>query len=115
MLACTETVTFVRPVRGIDDDSYALTAVSGVSWFGKTRVTAEGAGVVFDSVLYLRIPAAALPTGFLPAVGDYVLRGEPAGEITGPGALAALGAREVLAVGDNRRGRLRPHVLVIAK
>ena len=114
MLACTETVSFVRLVKGEDDDAYAVTTISGVSWFNKTRIKAEGTGVVYDNVVYLRIPAAVLPAGWLPVEGDHVFLGEPAGEITTPAQLAGYQPRKVMTVGDNRRGRLA-HVAVIGK
>lgn len=114
MLACTETVSFVRLVKGEDDDAYVITTIRGVSWFNKTRIKAEGTGVVYDNVVYVRIPASALPGGWLPAEGDHVFLGRPSGGITTPAALAAYKPRKVLTVGDNRRGRLA-HVAVIGK
>lgn len=114
MLACTETVSFVRLVKGEDDDSYAVTTITGVSWFNKTRIKAEGTGVVYDNIVYIRIPAAALPADWLPAEGDHVFRGEPTGAIMTPAQLSVYKSRKVLTVGDNRRGRLA-HVAVIGQ
>ena len=114
MLGCTETVTFVRLVKGEDDDAYEARTLSGVSWFNKTRIKAEGTGVVYDNVVYIRIPAKALPEDWLPAEGDHVFHGTPGGSITTPAQLAAYKPRKVMTVGDNRRGRL-PHVAVVGK
>lgn len=114
MLGCTETVTFVRLVKGKDDDAYETRTLSGVSWFNKTRIMAEGTGVVYDNVVYIRIPAEAMPADWLPAEGDHVFHGEPSGSITTPAQLAAYKPRKVMTVGDNRRGGL-PHVGVIGK
>jgi len=116
VLACTETVTFVRLVKGADSDTYEKHVFSGVSWYNKTRIRTENAGVVYDNAVQIRIPAAAITTQALPAVGDYVIHGElPAGtQITKRADLEAYAPRKVMAVGDNRRGGL-PHVAVIGQ
>ncbi len=114
MLACTETVTFVRLVKGVDTDTYTVTAVTGASWFNKTRIKTENTGVVYDNAVQIRIPADALPASFLPAVGDYVVRGAVTGTISKRADIEAYAPRKVVAVGDNRRGGL-PHVAVIGQ
>lgn len=117
MLACTETVTFVRLVKDGDEDSYSCVRFDGVSWFEKTRIRVEGVGMVYDNALQIRIPAASIIDQPLPETGDYILHGAlPEGaEITKRADLEAFHPRKVLAVGDNRRGRSRPHVAVIGK
>lgn len=113
MLACTETITVVR----YDDERYTATAISGVSWFNKTRVKLADNGLAFANTVSIRIPEEAITSEtVLPAVGDHIILGALAeGEaISGPADLAARHARKVMAVGDNRRGRL-PHVAVVGQ
>lgn len=114
MLHCTETVTFVRLVKGADNDTYVATVFQGVSWFNKTRIKTENAGVVYDNAVQIRIPAAAITTQSLPQVGDYIVRGTVMGEIARRSDIEAYAPRKVMAVGDNRRGGL-PHVAVIGQ
>lgn len=114
MLACTETVTFVRLVKGTDTDTYEKIVFSGVSWFNKTRIRTENAGVVYDNAVQIRIPAASITTQSLPRVGDYIVRGTVTGEIARRSDIEALSPRKVMAVGDNRRGGLS-HVGVIGQ
>lgn len=109
MLACTETVTFVR----CDGQAYTCTTVAGVSWYDKTVVAMEGSGLAAANAVKIRIPAAQVPSGWQPAPGDHVVRGT-VGSISTPAQLTAHDARLVLEVGDNLRGRF-PHLAVTAK
>ncbi len=113
MLACTETVTFVRLVKGVDADTYETAEISGVSWFNKTRIRTENNGVVYNNAVQIRIPAARV-SAFLPAVGDFVVHGSISGSIEKRSDLEPYKPRKVMAVGDNRRGGL-PHVAVIGQ
>jgi len=114
MLACTETVTFVRLVKGTDSDAYETITFSGVSWFDKTRIKTENSGMVYDNAVQIRIPAASITTEQLPAVGDFIVRGAVSGAITKRSDLEQYKPRRVMTVGDNRRGGL-PHVAVIGQ
>ena len=108
MLACDQVITVVRLVSG---EQYELIVFEGVSWYNKTRIKTEGAGVVYDNAVQIRIPAGAITTQPLPRVGDHVFPGRlgPGESILRAADLAARGARKIVAVGDNRRGGL-PHV-----
>lgn len=108
MLFCTETVTFAR-LSG-EGEGYVCTVIEGVSRFWKTEAKLQQRGVSGAAALKIRIPADALPEGFMPEPGDLAL----------PGAVSALMRRAELAelphakvtgVADNRRGGL-PHVAV---
>lgn len=107
MLACDETITVVR----YDGEAYACTAIRGASWFEKLRVSVQDKGLASANTLSVRIPAGRLPEGFLPRVGDTVVRGAVTAPITKPADLAAYRHFTVTGVGDNRRGRLA-HVVV---
>ena len=109
MLVCTETVTFIR----CDGDGYALQTYSGVSWFAKTVVRLEGAGLVHADEVRIRIPASVLGADALPKVGDQVIHGAFDSVPTKQSEIAAHHPRRVLGVGDNRRGGI-PHVAVTA-
>ncbi len=113
MLACTETVTFIRLMKSGDEDTYMTTVFAGVSWFDRTRVRTEDTGLVYDNAVQIRIPAA-LVGDYFPAVGDAVVRGEVTGTILRRSDLEAYSPRKVVAVGDDRRGGL-PHVSVIGQ
>ena len=102
-----ELVTLIR----CDGETYTATPYSGASWFEKTGIVPSDGGFVSENSVRVRIPNPSV----LPAVGDHILRGTlPAGcTVQSPADLAALGARRIMAVGDDRRGRM-PHVAVSA-
>ena len=113
MLCANETVTVIR----CDGEVYTATLYSGASWFEKTGVVLADKGLVSENSVRVRIPAASFPSGAaLPVAGDHILRGAlPFGRtVQSPADLAVLGARRIMAVGDNRRGGI-PHVAVIAE
>lgn len=110
MLLCNETVTLVRHDRTRTGDSFACTAIVGVSWYAKATVkppSQMGAnGVELANTFKVRIPEANLPEGAALRTGDYLVRGV-VGSVE---RLADLKDREyfkIMTVGDNRRGRLR--------
>ena len=109
MLACDQTVTFVR----CDGESYTLTPVSGVSWYDKTRIQTDGFGLVFGNSVMIRIPSEVVPKE-LPKTGDQVILGTLETVPKTPAELAPFHPRRVMSVGDNRRGS-RPHVVVAAQ
>lgn len=111
MLLCNETVTIVRHVQERNADSYPCEAVVGVSWYGK-RGDAPNVrdGEAQQSEYTVRIPAALVPEE-LPKAGDILVRGVLA-EYTGRKCLEGREWFRVSLVGDNRRGRLLPHVVV---
>ena len=102
-----ELVTLIR----CDGEHYTTTLYSSASWFEKTGIVPSDSGFESENSVRVRIPNPSI----LPAVGDHILRGAlPAGcTIQSPADLAALGARRIMAVGDDRRGRM-PHVAVSA-
>ncbi len=108
-----ELVTLIR----CDGEHYTTVLYGSASWFEKTGIRPSDSGFVSENSVRVRIPnwAILLAGGGLPEVGDHILRGTlPAGcTIQSPADLAALGARRILAVGDDRRGRM-PHVAVSA-
>lgn len=110
MLGGTETVTVIH----CDGEMYTAASYSGASWFDKTQIRTEDKGLVFSNAVKVRIPAQSIGAAALPQVGDHILRGAPSDAICTPADLAKHGARKVMAVGDNRRGRLR-HVVVIGQ
>ena len=113
MLACTETITFVR----CTGDEYITEVIRGVSWYVKTQVTKEATGLTFANYVKIRIPDGPLSGAAMrPRVGDHVFRGElSAGEtISSPADLAARQPLKVMSVGDNLRGRF-PHLAVSAQ
>lgn len=111
MLACDKTVTLVK----CDDETYTATVIRGVSWFDQTSIKMEGTGMVFANATKVRIPAAVVPQ-MLPKVGDQVILGTlPFGLVVQkPADLAPYQPRKIMAVGDNRRGRLA-HLVVICQ
>ncbi len=111
MLGCTETVTIVRHVQGKDSDSYTCEAIVGVSWFGKggDELT-ERAGEAPQKDYTVRIPVKLAPAE-LPKAGDILVRGVVA-EYSDYKSIEGREYFRVSEVGDNRRGRLLPHVVV---
>lgn len=111
MLACNETVTFVRHIAERNGDRYECEVVVGVSWYGKRGdQPSSQAGEAPQSEYTVRIPASRVPTE-LPKTGDIAVRGILA-EYTGRKSLDGLEYFRVSRVGDNRRGRILPHVVV---
>lgn len=111
MLACDKTITLIK----CDGETYTGTVIQGVSWFDQASVKVEGTGMVFANATKVRIPAYVVPQ-ILPQVGDQLILGTlPLGFVVKkPADLAPFQPRKVMAVGDNRRGRLS-HVLVICQ
>ena len=111
MLVCNETVTFVRHIAEPDGDRYECEAVVGVSWYGKRgdQPSAQ-AGETPRSEYTVRVPASRVPKE-LPKAGDIVVRGILA-EYTGRKCLEGREWFRISLVGDNRRGRFLPHLVV---
>lgn len=111
MLACNETVTFVRRIAERDGDRYECKVVVGVSWYGKRgdQPSAQ-AGEAPRSECTVRVPASRVPKE-LPKAGDIVVRGILA-EYTGRKSLEEREWFRISTVGDNRRGRFLPHLVV---
>lgn len=108
MLACTEAVTLVRPLRGDDGDSYACTILQGASWHRKAVVAVDGDGAKPAPVCRVRIPVERMPQGLAPQEGDYLVRGELEKVRRAPADFACREYTLLTTVGDNRRGRF-PH------
>lgn len=111
MLACDQSITLIK----CDGEKYTATVFDGVSWYDKTKVRVEGAGLVFSNASSIRIPAAAISSSApLPEVGDQVIHGLlPFGTVVEkPADIAPYHPRKVMTVGDNRRGGM-PHLVVI--
>ena len=109
MLACDQTVTLVK----CDGEDYTLTVIEGVSWFDKVKVALQDKGLKFANATKVRIPADKVPT-VPPVVSDILVLGTVTGTIEKPADLAAYRRVTIMAVGDNRRGRL-PHLAVIGQ
>lgn len=111
MLACRETITIVRHVQGTDSDSYTCEVIVGVSWFGKQGdAPTDRSGEAPQKEYTVRIPARLAPAE-LPKAGDILVRGVLA-EYSGHKALEGREYFRASSVGDNRRGKLLPHVVV---
>lgn len=111
MIGCTETVTLVHHVAGINEDSYLCTVIDGVSWFGKLADAPSSTGGEAPRTEYtVRIPSDAV-TDPLPMPGDFLVRGV----LTAYQGKQSLKGREyfrISCVGDNRRGKNLAHVVV---
>lgn len=108
MLACTETVTLVHPVREDDGDAYLCTVIHGASWYRKAAISTSVDGAKPVPVCKVRIPAENMPEGISPEEGDYLVRGEAAEVKCAPADLEGREYTLLTTVGDNRRGRF-PH------
>lgn len=113
MLVCTETITLVQQEEGVESDTYRCTVIDGASWYDRAKVVLQEHGLTALRETKIRIPEQVLPPGVFPQEGDFVVRGATS-EITQIVELADYEAIRVMAVGDNRRGRLS-HVLVIGQ
>ena len=107
MLACTETVTLVHPVREDDSDTYVCTIIHGASWYRKAVITQSADGAKPVPVCKVRIPAENMPEGTTPEEGDYLVRGVLEAVQRAPADFAGMEYMLATAVGDNRRGKLR--------
>ena len=109
MLACEETITLIR----CNGESYTTVVFDGVSWYDKTQAKLESTGMTYANEVKIRIPAESLPAT-IPEVGDLVIKGKIPEVPTAPVDIAPYKPRKIMAVGDNRRGRI-PHVAVTAQ
>ena len=105
LLLGDEVVTLVKHIKG-ETDSYKCYSMSGVSWYQRTTITTSGDGAKPSNSYTARIPADQMPTGVVPDLGDYLVKGvitavEKPTDITGS-------KFRITAVGANNRGRL-PH------
>lgn len=110
MLLCNETVTLIHCELGLDDEEYICTPIEGVSWFGKAQITQQQDGFVGGMVVKARIPEENMPEGVTPKEKDVLARGR----VENVDTLQDLKGVEhfkIMAVGDNRRGRLRHWVV----
>lgn len=110
LLACNETVTVVRHEQTGSSDLYTCEAIVGVSWFSKLGSVASAAGETPAVETIVRIPADRVPET-LPAKGDMMVRGVLA-SYEDRKSLKDMETFRIAYVGDNRRGRLLPHVVV---
>ncbi len=111
MLACTETVTLVHPIRGDDGDTYICTVIQGASWYQKAAISVGGDGAGPFPTCKARIPAEHMPDGIAPEEGDYLVRGALDTVNRAPADLADREYALITTVGDNCRGRF-PHWLL---
>lgn len=109
MMLCTETITLVRLVKGLKDDTYVCRVISGASWYAKAVVQLESKGLTAANSVKIRIPANLLPD-MTPKTGDYAVRGAVT-DITSLKDLNGMEFVKLLTVGDNRRGQF-PHWVV---
>lgn len=111
MLNCDETITLVK----YNGTAYNCIVVNGVSWFDKTQIKTENAGLVFANATKIRIPSEKVPSS-LPEVDDQIIKGTLPSSLTvvKPADLYPYHPRKIMGVGDNRHGRL-PHVVVICQ
>lgn len=107
MLACTETVTLVHPVREDDGDAYLCTVIRGASWYRKAVIAPDGDGAKPAPVCKVRIPAENMQPGVTPEEGDYLVRGTLEAVQRAPADFAGMEYMLATTVGDNRRGRFR--------
>lgn len=106
MLLCNETVTLIHCELGLDDEQYICTVIEGASWFGKAQITQQQDGFAGGMVVKVRIPEENMPAGVVPREGDQMARGRVE-RIERLKDLEGVEHFKVMAVGDNRRGRLR--------
>ena len=112
MQTCNETVTLLRHIAGRGGDSYIPVVIKGASWSGGKTVGLIDNGADNHFSLSVRIPQQRIPADVIPAVGDFIMRGE----LSGGASLADItraGAIRVMAVRDNCRGSL-PHWRLLA-
>ena len=107
MLACTETVTLVHPVREDDGDAYVCTVIRGASWYRKAVIAPDGDGAKPVPVCKVRIPAGDMPQGVVPEEGDYLVRGVLEAVQRAPADFAGRDYMLITSVSDNCRGRLQ--------
>lgn len=113
MLCCNETITIVRHATDRDSDRYTCEVIVGASWYGKRgdhQNASSGSGEAPHKEYAVRIPAALVPSE-LPQEGDIIVRGILP-EYTGKKCLSRREWFRISIVGDNRRGRFLPHLVV---
>lgn len=117
------TLTLMNHWKGGQREKWTPVRLEGCSWFGKLGASARHGGLTEDGGYTVRVPAGAMPEGYL-TPGEYAALADPAGHWTvQPGDIMARGVMpskapdsrvEILAawperfvvtgVRDNRRG-----------
>ena len=110
MLCCNETVTIVRHIETPEGDAYSCEVIVGVSWFSKHGATASASGETPTTEVTVRTPAENVPDD-LPKKGDLFVHGV-LGAYESRNSLKDMESFRVAFVGDNRRTRILPHVVV---
>ena len=59
MLYCNDVITLIK----YDGEGYTVSTLSGVSWYDRTQVKTENAGLVYANSVKVRIPATVLKDG----------------------------------------------------
>lgn len=103
LLMGNETITLIKHIKG-EGDTYACYSMDGASWFAKTSIVTSGDGAKPSNSYTVRIPSQYLPTGIIPATGDYVARGVVL-SANKPADIAGEHFR-ITSVGANNRGNL---------
>ena len=103
MLACTEKLTLIQHIAGIDGDTYKCVPVSGASWYAKTVITTSGDGAQPANTYDVRVFGTL---DISPRPGDYVVRGTIE-TVNKPADLKGVERFRITSVGDNRRGSLK--------
>lgn len=111
MLLANDTITIVHHTETAAEDVYTCTVCVGVSWFGKRGMTASASGGLSPSIEYtVRIPEEVVPET-LPKPGDIIVHGVLA-SYSGKSSLKGREYFTAFQVGDNRRAKLLPHLVV---
>lgn len=110
LIGCHETLTLIRHEKTPEGDTYTCEAIAGCSWFSKHGSTASTNGKAPTTDVTVRIPADLAPDP-LPAAGELLVRGV-LGSYESRESLKGYEAFRIAYVGDNRRTKLLPHVVV---
>ena len=105
LLMGDQVITLVKHNKTDTKDTYSCYSMPKASWFSSVSIVTSADGAKPVSTYTVRIPAEYVPTGVIPATGDYVVRGVIT-SINRPSDLSGMEHFRVTAVGPNLRGLL---------
>ena len=107
LLMGVEAVTLVKHKKTDNADGYVCYSMPGASWFASVSIVTAADGAKPANTYTVRVPSENMPTGIVPDLGDYVVRGVVT-DVSRPADLKGTEHFRITAVGCNLRGNL-PH------
>lgn len=107
LLCGDQIITLVKHRKTDTADEYACYSMQNASWYSNVTITTSADGAKPVNTFTARVPAEFVPSGIVPDLGDYVVKGVVTG-VRRPADLVGKEYFRITALGCNLRGKL-PH------